>query len=84
MQKLRRIGFLPDRQGSESEGIAGMNESPAAIWWKAIVTFADEQISPITFESFNAMINWLNEHHGEYTAFIAAEKEGTQTNGIKR
>ena len=44
--------------------------------WKATVTLTNEQVTPITFESFDAMMDWMNEHYGEYTAFIAAEKEG--------
>lgn len=48
--------------------------------WKATVTLANEQVTPIVFESFDAMVDWMNKHYGEYTAFIAAEKEGTETN----
>jgi|GEM_PF-5987847 len=48
--------------------------------WKATVTLANEEVTPITFESFDTMIDWMNTHYGEYTAFIAAEKEGEQTN----
>ena len=46
-------------------------ESP----WKATVTLANEEVTPITFENFDTMLTWMNEHYGEYTAFIAAEKE---------
>ena len=44
--------------------------------WKATVTLTNEQVTPITFESFDTMMCWMKEHYGEYTAFIAAEKEG--------
>lgn len=43
--------------------------------WKATVTLTNEQVTPFTFESFDAMVDWMTNHHGEYTAFIAAEKE---------
>lgn len=46
-----------------------------AAQWKATVTLTNEQVTPITFESFDNMMDWMNEHYGEYTAFIAAEKE---------
>ena len=44
--------------------------------WKATITLTNEQVTPFTFESFDAMMDWMNTHYGEYTAFIAAEKEG--------
>lgn len=45
--------------------------------WKATVTLTNEQVVPFIFETFDALVDWMTVHHGEYTAFIAAKKEGT-------
>lgn len=43
--------------------------------WKATVTMEDGQVVTHPFSSFDEMLKWMDEHHGEYSAFMAAEKK---------
>ena len=51
----------------------------AAEWyesaWKATVTMADDRVVTESFINFDEMLRWMEEHHGEYTSFLAAEKK---------
>ena len=35
----------------------------------------DDQVITHDFRNFDEMLRWMEEHHGEYSAFMAAERK---------